>query len=235
MLKECTISIYKNDVIKFILHHGWPDFFKRIWRWAAKSFYENRSLYIFKLISKTAAEPDQNIRIAELTQDDIDGMRKIMYANRASLQGRFSREDRCFAVLEGGDILSFFWARFGEKYLPESHLKFHLRPHQVWMYNAVTVKRARGRGLYPNIIRHMTQVLGQEGIDELFVDVEETNQPSLRAVARAGCKKIARIQIKKIFSTTKYYLQIYDEITWQQLAETIDNFGNIRCIIEGEL
>jgi hypothetical protein len=164
----------------------------------------------------------------------MNNMLEVMYVSRAGLHERLVRGDRCFAVLEQGTILSFFWIRRGERYLPELHLKFNLGTHQVWMYNAVTVKRARGRGLCPNIICHIAQALGQENTDELFVEAEEGNQASLHAIEKANCKRIVRIRLQRIISMPKYYLQIYDKVAWEELAKTIENFDNIRWIIEGK-
>ena len=230
MLKSREISVC--NVAKFIHHYGWLEFSNRIRRRIIKPVYEDRTLYIFKLTCQTAAKPDQNIKIVELTKDDIDRMQEVMYVSRAGLQGRFSRGDRCFSVIEKGDILSFFWSRSVERCLPELHLKFSLKPYQMWMYNAVTVKRARGRGLYPNVICHMAAVLGQEGIDELFVDVEQSNRASLRGIERVGCKRIVRIRMRKFASIRKYHLQIHDKVDWQQLAKTIDDFSNIKWCFE---
>ncbi len=184
------------------------------------------------MTSQDAAEPDQNIQLLELTQDDIDKMLEIMYVSRAGLQQRFSRGDRCFAVLDKSKILSYFWVRLGERHVPELHWKFNLQAHQAWLYNAVTAKQARGRGLYPSVIRHMAKVMVAEGINELFVDVEQRNCPSIRGVEKAGCKKIAKVKIKKIFSKRKYYLHIFDEEAWQRLSETISDYPQKQCVME---
>jgi hypothetical protein len=221
-----------RNTLKFLRHHGWPEFFIRIWRQVTKSFYENRSVYIFKLPPQIMAKPDQNIEVTELTRDDTDKMQEIMYVSRAGLQERFLRGDRCFAVLEKGNILSFMWIRFGERYVCELRLKFNLKPNQGWFYNALTVKSVRGMGYYTNIYRYMTKVLVAEGFDELLLDVEERNRASIHGIEKAGYKQVVKIQMKKLLSKVVYKVTVFDKNAWQRLAEIIDNFGSIGWVIE---
>lgn len=221
-----------ENIRKYILHHTYREFLKRLCYTAIKPFYENKACYIVKIIIKSVAEPDPNLKIKELTTVDIDKMLEVMYLSRHGLQKRFNQGERCFAVLEEDKIVSYFWAQFGFKDFNELHLKFRLRSNQTWMCNAVTVKSARGRGLYPNIICHMAKTLAQSGINEAFIDVEPGNAPSIRGLEKAGSTRIALVRMKKKFSTINYNLIIFDKHSWQQLFQMIENLDSKQVFLE---
>lgn len=227
-----TILAYIKITLKFVRHHGWGELLRRIWFAATKGLFEKRSMFILKLRTEEAAEPDPSLELKELTRSDINQMLEIMYLSRADLYDRFYRGERCFAVMEGGKIATYFWAQFDVRYLSELFLRFNLKPSQVWFYNAVTVKSARGRGYYPNIIRYMAKVLRAEGFDELFIDVEERNTASIRGVEKAGCKRVVKVQMKKLLSKVKYRVIVFDEDAWQRLSETISDYPQKQCVKE---
>jgi len=227
-----TIFAYPQTVLKFLRHHTYRELFDRLWRIIVKPLYESSARHIVKLDLRLADVPDPNLDIKEINAVNIDKMLEVMYISRGGLQERFSRGDRCFAVFENGKIISYFWAQFGRKDLCELHLKFDLRPNQAWMYNAITIKTARGRGLCPNVIRHMAKVLLQSGIDEGFVDVDPKNRSSVRSLEKAGCTPVVYIRMNKIFSSINYKFTIFNKRAWQQLSKTIEDFQHIQNILK---
>jgi hypothetical protein len=226
------ILVYVKIVLKFVQHHSWRDLLRRIWLAATEGIFAKRNTFILKLRTEEAAEPTPGLELRELTRSDINQMLEIMYLRRVDLYDRFSCGERCFAVMDGGKIASYFWAQFEVRYLRELFWKFKLKSSQVWLYNAVTVKSARGRGYYPNIIRYMAKVLRVEGFDELFIDVEERNKASIRGVEKAGCKRVVKVQMKKLLSRVKYKVTIFDKDTWRRLSEAISDYSQKQCIME---
>ncbi len=215
-----------ENIRKYLLHHTYRGFFIRLCYTAMKPFFEIKACYFVKIILKSVADPEQNLEIRELTIADIDKMLEVMYFNRQSLQERFNEGERCFAVFEKGKIVSYFWALFGFRDFNELHMRFRLRSNQTWMYNAVTVKSARGRGLYPNIICYMAKALAKSGIDEAFIDVESGNAPSIRGLEKAGSTRIALVRMRKIFSTISYNVIVFDKHSWQQLFQIIEDINS---------
>jgi ribosomal protein S18 acetylase RimI-like enzyme len=216
-----------RNALKFLRHRTFGEFIKRLWRTPVKLFYENTALCVVRLDLRSAAPHDPSLNIKELTAADIDKMLEVMYVSRTGLQKRFSRGERCFAVLDNGKIISFFWAQFCIRNIRELHLQFNLRPNQAWMYNAITVKTARGRGLYPNIIRYMARVLQDSGIDEAFVDVKPNNTASVNGLKKAGYTPVVLINMRKVFSTVKYKLTVFDGSNWGKLSGAIKDFDRM--------
>ncbi len=222
------LDVFRN-ILKFLSHHTYGEFLNRLWYVAVKPLYESSARYIVKLELKSVLDPDPSLNIKELAFADVEMMSKVMYVSRAGLQERFLHGDRCFAVINNNKIISYFWAQFGFRNFRELHLKFKLPSNWAWMYNAITVKAARGQGLYPNIIRYMAKTLIQSRIDECFIDVAPKNLPSVRGLDKAGATRVVLIKMKKIFSTVSYNITVFDEDAWQKLSSTIENFDQIQC------
>lgn len=220
------LDVFRN-ITKFLNHHTYGEFLNRLWCAVVRPFYENNARYIFRLNVSSAIDPDTNLTIEELTVADINEMLEVMYLSRVGLEKRFDQDDRCFAVIDKNKIISYFWAQFGLRDICELHLKFELSSNWTWMYNAITVKVARGQELYPNLIRHMAKTLSQSGIEESYIDVDPKNIPSIRGIEKSGATSIVLIRMKKIFTTVSYKIKIFDEDAWEKLSGIIENFDKI--------
>lgn len=216
-----------SQALKFARLHGYSELVRRLISAAIAPFYQRQSRYIVHLDFEEAAEPDPDINFAELTKNDARKILRVMYISPKSLAKRFADGDRCFGVIERGVLVSYFWAEFQHKDLHELHLEFKLPAHQAWMYNAITITKARGRSLYPDVIRFMAKSLGQSGFKEAYVDVDPANIPSVRGLEKAGYTRIVMINMKKIFSKITYSFQVYNETAWKQLSKCICNPENI--------
>jgi RimJ/RimL family protein N-acetyltransferase len=225
------LHVFRN-ILKFVDHHTYGELLNRLWCTAARPFYENNARYIFRLNVSSAIDPDPNLTIEELSVADINEMLDVMYVSRAGLEKRFGWGDRCFAVIDKNKFISYFWAQFGLRDIRELHLKFELSSSWAWMYNAITVKTARGRGLYPNIIRYMAKALSQSGIEECFIDVDPKNIPSIRGLEKAGCRKVVEIRMRKVFSKIICNATVFDKKAWQELSKGIRGVHYLRNGLE---
>jgi GNAT superfamily N-acetyltransferase len=189
-------------------------------------------MFIMKLLAEEAGEVDPSLEIKELRRSDIDRMLKVMYLSCADIYNRFDRGERCFAVMDGEEIAAYIWEQFDIKRMEELLLDFKLRPNQAWFYNAVTLKHARGRGYYQNIMRYTTKVMKEEGFDELFGFAEERNRASIRGLEKAGYKIVVKVQMKKLLSRVRYKMTVFNKTAWRQLSPTIEYFYRVKNIVE---
>ena len=228
-LFERAREFYTNARI-FLRHSGYAESISRLCCVFAKPFYQSASRYIVKLNLDSVSDVDKGLFIRELTDADIEEMKLVMYVSSYCLRQRFQKGDRCFAVLDGNNILSFFWAEFNFKDLHELHIGLDLSSHQVWMYNAVTIKSARGRNLYPNVIRYMAKVFYKEGIREAYIDVDPKNHASVRGLEKVGCKQVARVHMRKTLSLIRHKLWIIDKNLWHELSKMIRGTLHIKSL-----
>ncbi len=227
-----AILVYIRIVLKFVEHHSWRELFRRIRIAVCKRFFENRNVLIMKLRPEEAGTPNPSLEIKELLPSDVVQMLSVMYLRQTDIYKRFDHGDRCFAVIDAGKINSYMWVQSGVKHLSKLHWVLNLSPHQVWFYNAVTLKHARGRGYYSNLYRHMAKVLRLTGCNELLIDVEERNRPSIRGLEKAGFKQVAKVQMRKLLSKFRYKITVFDKQAWRELSEVINDFPRTHSVIE---
>lgn len=218
-----------TNTVKFVRHWSWGELFKRASGLILNPFYSDVTVCIFTDVNNVRSSVEG---VVELSRNDIDAMAAVMYSGRGKLLRRFDCGHRCFAVVEGNDILSFFWVMTGRRYVPELRLNFKLTQQQAWMYNAVTVSNARGKGLYSRVIRHIEDTLSKEGFEEFFIDVNKRNSSSIKGIAKAGFRKIAEIRRHKVFWDTRYYHRLFENSVWQHLTVSSRNDEQLNFIVE---
>jgi len=143
-----------------------------------------------------------------------------MYLSPDQIRARFAAGDRCFAVVDGGEIASYMWVAGKTHQLSEAYLSFRCGPNQAWLYNAVTVKSARGKGYYKQLFRHLSSVLGEEGTSELYGFAEEANAPSRAGMRKAGFAPVVRFEVTKILSSRRFRVHVFDAEAWAALRAT---------------
>ena len=99
---------------------------------------------------------------------------------------RLSAENLCFLGIEDGRVLHSSWCSRGATWTEE--LGTYLAPpaHDAYVYESQTVPAARGRGIYPLVLGAIASDLHQEGVGQLWIGVESTNEASVRAIRKAG-------------------------------------------------
>jgi predicted acetyltransferase len=209
-------------VVRFGKYYGWTELLRRILISSTGWLIEKKNVAILMVRPEDIAFHDAVPEFKEITRSDIDEIFKVMYFSREHVLNRFDRGERCFAILEKGNIVTYLWAAFKERSMKELSLNVQLKTNQSWFYNALTIKEARGKGYYPSIIRCMAKTLQNEGISEIFIDVEGENAASIRGVEKAGFKKVLRVQMKKTLSRIKYWVTVFDNPVWLRLSEEIE-------------
>lgn len=224
-----------KSIYKFVQQHGGLEFIRRLWIIATKRFFQIRTVFIFKPRNDVEIEPESSLDIKKLSRIDIQKMIEVMYLQEDDINRRYDNGDRCYAVMEGEKIATYVWVQFKIHWMEELFLKFKLTPKQVWLYNGVTIKSARCKGYYKNILRYMDKVLRAENFTEVYGYAEERNLPSIRGLEKAGYVRVVLIRMKKILSKIEYKVTVFDENAWYQLEKTIMNKEDSKWIIESGL
>lgn len=112
--------------------------------------------------------------------------RDIGTDSAATFSQRLSRGTRCYLALEGDKALHASWVTTTASWVREVGRYFRPPSGHAYVYESFTRADARGRGVYPFALRGICKELAADGIDSLWVAVEDNNAPSLKAVAKAG-------------------------------------------------
>lgn len=108
------------------------------------------------------------------------------------LTAAFARGDRCYGFVENGILGSYTWYATGPTPL-SMHLTAHFRNDYIYMYKSFTALAFRGRRLCGTGVSRALHALTREGMHKGLVSyVEVHNQPSLKALRRAGFRNVGR-------------------------------------------
>ena len=204
-------------VLRFTRQNGWSELLRRAGMASARPLCLCRALTITTLAAPEVEPPAPGFTFREISLADLDTMAALMYLTRAALRERLTAGQRCFAVVDGGAVVAFFWATFGVRRLDEVGLEARLRDDEAWFFNAVTLPAARGRGCYPQLIRHMCGVLRGEGVRRFYIDAEPHNRASLRGIAKAGFRPVATLRFTERLSLPSWSVCVEDSDAWQRL------------------
>jgi GNAT superfamily N-acetyltransferase len=96
---------------------------------------------------------------------ELDG--RLVHASWVTTSGAWTRELQLYVVPPGG----------------ESRTK---AGGEAYVYESFTRPEARGRGAYPQVLRHILMWAAVNGSTRVWVAVESTNAASIKAIKKAG-------------------------------------------------
>jgi GNAT superfamily N-acetyltransferase len=176
-----------------------PTYFARLllqrvvpaWLWFA-----NRGV-VLELETGTAQEPAlAGLRWGAASEPALLG---AFGHSRAALAERFARGDRVCVLASGDRLDGYAWFHQGVYEEPELRSRFHMRPGEIWLYDAMVAPARRGEGLYPQLLAGAALRLAQLGIRRVLIFVDERNRNSLRAHVAGGAKPVAHLAASGLF------------------------------------
>lgn len=93
---------------------------------------------------------------------------------------------RCYLAFDTGRIVHSSWCSSVATWTDELQTYLAPPPGDAYVYESLTVEAARGRGIYPIVLRAISADLHQEGVKRIWIGVESTNEASIRAISKAG-------------------------------------------------
>ena len=115
----------------------------------------------------------------------------------ATFAERLSQSTRCYLVRDAQRILHASWVTTAAAWTRELRRYVHAPARGAYVYESFTSSAARGRGIYPFALGCIAQSLRREGIEELWVAVEEDNPASIRSVLKAGFEEAFRVGYRR--------------------------------------
>lgn len=119
--------------------------------------------------------------------------RDIASYSARGFEDRLSEHNSCYVAIEGDRLLHASWCSTGPTWTEE--LQTYLAPPQgdAYIYESFTRADARGRGIYPLVLRAIATDLYERGVARMWIGVEAGNEPSVRAIKKAGFEDVLSI------------------------------------------
>jgi len=119
------------------------------------------------------------------------------------IERRYAVGDRCWVARRGERIVSFLWVG---RHAPDVWYvrgAIPLKAGHVYIYNAFTVKGARGLGAFPQSLEALRGVLRSEGVSWLDAFVDEDNAVSIRTFRAFGACGSGRVSLTRRIGWTR--------------------------------
>jgi ribosomal protein S18 acetylase RimI-like enzyme len=142
------------------------------------------------------------------TTEDRDAHAELLGTDPSPpLADRLSEDHRCYLALEGGRALHATWCSTTATWTEELQTYLAPPPGDAYIYESFTRADARGRGIYPMVLRSIAALLHLEGTRRLWVGVEETNLASVHAIRKGGFEDAFAISFDKSSAGVDYEVE----------------------------
>jgi hypothetical protein len=111
-----------------------------------------------------------------------------------------ARKDRCYGLFEGEELTSYGWYTSKPARLSEVSRSLTLRfdPSYVYLYDAFTLPRYRGRRLHGVGMASALDSMVRAGHRGVLSYVDSSNFASLKSCRRVGCDIFGRVTIVRV-------------------------------------
>jgi hypothetical protein len=124
---------------------------------------------------------DPPIEVRRLRPADVSAYARSNPKSPEELLRRMERGSRCHAAWHAGEIVSAAWWHPGEAWIEDLDRRFLLRAEEVYLYDAWTVPRLRGRNITPARSVLTLRHLHEQGFLRAVAFVLPENRPIHRA------------------------------------------------------
>jgi GNAT superfamily N-acetyltransferase len=112
--------------------------------------------------------------------------RDIGTDSASTFRRRLTRTTACFVAELDGLLVHASWVTTSGAWTRELRLYVVPPRGEAYVYESFTRPEARGRGAYPQVLRHISIWAAVSGLTRVWVAVESANAASLKAITKAG-------------------------------------------------
>ena len=122
--------------------------------------------------------------------------------------GRLSDQARLYYVKRGIDaaygayldeeLVHMSWVYTAAEYSKEPFRRLALEDREVEIVNCFTLDRCRGMGIYPHMIRFLSDLQFQNGVKRVYMMANHKNEASQRGIIKAGLKILGRVTYLRV-------------------------------------
>jgi ribosomal protein S18 acetylase RimI-like enzyme len=123
--------------------------------------------------------------------------RDIGSDSAASFSARLADDVWCLLVIAEGKLAHASWVTTSAAWTREVDGYLCPPPGGAYIYESFTRDDSRGRGIYPFALAGIVTGLKEKDVDQAWVAVEAHNEPSIRAIGKAGFEERFRISYRR--------------------------------------
>jgi RimJ/RimL family protein N-acetyltransferase len=128
-------------------------------------------------------------------------MAKTNSWDETDMQTRRRLGDICYEAMDGEQCVHYSWVTQQQRSIVEIGYHASLLKDMWWIYDCYTAPTHRGRSIFPHVLSTIAQDAATARARALWIDVEETNVRSQRAMTKAGFIPAAVLSQKVLLSS----------------------------------
>ena len=226
MAPRRTVGRFVERAFIAIRRHGVRDAFTRAARRLAWRFHahERHTWYELGVETKQARLPlADGLRLRLAEESDLARVAALPEATTIPTMRRLRAGGHQLWIVDGGGALEFACWIF-RAHAPVAAAKGHwiaLPDSVVCLEDSLTAPEVRGRGIAPGAWCALADLLHREGVRAIVTKTEHWNQPSHRALAKAGFRETAEMTLDRSWGRSRVTVAPLDGGTGPLLAELI--------------
>lgn len=131
------------------------------------------------------------IHIQNLASDNVPDYCAAADATPQAVQERWAAGDRCYCVYLADKLAHFSWVKTkGLQPIVEAGITVNVEDSHFWIYHCWTAEWARGRKIYPAVLRAIIDEHFSTGYACAHIYTSRKNTPSQNGILRAGFRYI---------------------------------------------
>jgi len=126
-----------------------------------------------------------------------------MTMNHEFAKKGYAKGDKCFGVIDGENLAHYSWYATSPTVVLDE-LKFHFMKNKVYMFNAYTSRKYRGKKLYPLAVTQAVKSYISKGFDGALTIIAANNYSSISAIKQIGFSAIGRFYVSSVGGSYVY-------------------------------
>lgn len=159
---------------------------------------------LFSFSGSSVLPPASPVNIALVVEINVSDVLTFQPSHYVDTFLRFLKEgDVGYYAYLNGKCCHRSWVQKGPKWVAiNPFVQMKLEKNEGFVHYCETAPWARGKGVYPAVLRRIAE--DHKDLDNLFICVDSENTPSIRGVEKAGFKERERVKVNMIMKIPVY-------------------------------
>jgi GNAT superfamily N-acetyltransferase len=122
------------------------------------------------------------------------------------IRQRLQNGRRCFILKVGAQVASYGWVTCGVECVGELERYFYLYNDEAYIWDCGTAPAWRGQRLFSALLSQIVYQLHAREVKRFWIGASQQNEPSVRAFANAGFRRVIDVTYRRFFRLTLLWL-----------------------------
>ena len=137
---------------------------------------------------------------------------------KSVIESRLEKGDKVFIAKSNGDLVAYLFAATSKTDIGEIDDWLIVDQNEVYLYDAFTVSRVRGKGIYPRLIMHASACFKKQGFKHALIFSTVGNAASIRGIERCGFRCYETVWYRNFLGWKSWRYDVRDKFVTSRLS-----------------